>query len=94
MTTRRREPTQPLTQLEFRPQDHQEAEQFAQRLGYRQTAYTTTSDLWGLFCLPENPETARPGEATRPGVIIRTRELGLLFVQDQEDAGPCPSPRR
>jgi hypothetical protein len=49
-----------------------------------------------LFCLPENPEHA--GKAMqlahtlnpqvppwRPGVIIRTKEFGLLFVQDAED---------
>ena len=77
--------TQPLTQLEFTEADFPLAERLAARLGYQQTAYTSTSALWGLFCLPENPRTARPGEATRGGCIIKTRELGLLFVQDLED---------
>ena len=77
----------PLNQLEFTPADHERAERMAKRLGYSQYAYTSTSDLWGLFCLPENPERARPGQATRPGCIIKTKELGLLFVQDAEDLG-------
>lgn len=79
--------TQPLTQLEFTSNDFPTAEAFAAHLGYQQTAYTSTSALWGLFCLPENPRTAKPGDAIRGGCIIKTRELGFLFVQDQEDAG-------
>lgn len=78
---------QPLTQLEFSERDHEIAEEMAARLGYKQTAYTSTSALWGLFCLPENPATAHRGEATRGGCIIRTVELGLLFVQCNEDLG-------
>ena len=77
--------TQPLTQLEFTEDDFPRAERLAKRLGYQQTAYTSTSALWGLFCLPENPRTAKRGEATTGGCIIKTRELGLLFVQDLED---------
>jgi hypothetical protein len=77
--------TQPLTQLEFEESDFPHAERLAAHLGYQQTAYTSTSALWGLFCLPENPRTAKPGEATRGGCIIKTRELGLMFVQDLED---------
>lgn len=79
--------TQPLTQLEFEQADFPKAERLAAQLGYQQTAYTSTSALWGLFCLPENPRTAKPGEATTRGCIIKTRELGLLFVQDLEDLG-------
>ena len=79
--------SQPLTQLEFQPDDFTRAERIAAFLGYQQTAYTSTSALWGLFCLPENPRTAKPGEATRGGCIIKTRALGLLFVQDLEDLG-------
>lgn len=76
--------TPSLTQLEFSDRDHKIAERIARRLGYLQTAYTSTSALWGLFCLPENPRTAKPGEATQGGCIIKTRELGFLFVQDTE----------
>jgi hypothetical protein len=79
--------TQPLTQLEYTPADFDVAERMARHLGYEQTAYTSSSALWGLFCLPENPRTARKGQATRGGCIIKTRELGLLFVQDLEDVG-------
>jgi hypothetical protein len=79
--------TQPLTQVEFESDDFEKAERIAAALGFEQTAYTSTSDLWGLFCLPENPEHARPGQATAGGCIIKTRELGFLFVQNGEDRG-------
>lgn len=77
--------TQALTQQEFTPADFEQAEAIARALGYRQTAYTSTSALWGLFCLAENPEHG--GGPRRGGCIISTRELGLLFVQDAEDLG-------
>lgn len=77
--------TQSLTQVEFSPEDFGIAERLAKHLGYLQTAYTSSSALWGLFCLPENPRTAKRGEATKGGCIIKTKELGLLFVQDLED---------
>ena len=76
-----------ITQIEFSEADFTKAEKMAQRLGYSQYAYTTTSGLWGYFCLGENPERAKRGEATRPGCIIKTKEFGLLFVQDSEDIG-------
>lgn len=94
-------PTPPLTQLEFDGEDFDKAERLAKALGYQQTAYTSTSALWGLFCLPENPYqsaasfaagstrmTKRPGAHLPPyrgGCIIKTRELGFLFVQNDED---------
>lgn len=78
--------TQVLTQLEFTEADHEIAERVAQRLGYKQTAYTSSSALWGLFCLPENPATWKgPRQALVGGCIVHTKELGLLFVQDLED---------
>jgi hypothetical protein len=70
--------TPTLTQVEFTPDDHDVAERIARRLGYTQYAYTSTSQLWGLFCLRDRP-------SQRAGCIIRTRELGFLFVQDVED---------
>lgn len=79
--------TPPITQLEFTSADFPIAERIAKHLGYEQTAYTSTSALWGLFCLPENPRTARPGQATRGGCIIKTEQFGFLFVQDCEDLG-------
>jgi hypothetical protein len=65
----------PLTQVEFGERDREKAERIARRLGYTQTVYTTSSALWGLFCLPDRATQRR-------GTIIKTRELGLLFVQD------------
>lgn len=82
----------PITPLEFTRDDHDKAERMAEHLGYRQYAYTSTSALWGLFCLHENPERATFPFQTklppyRPGVIIKTKEFGLLFVQDRDDLG-------
>jgi hypothetical protein len=75
--------TQALTQVRFTPEDFEPAEQLARALGYRQYAYTDTSDLWGLFCMAENPEHAYGPRCG--GCVIKTRELGLLFVQDASD---------
>lgn len=70
--------TPALTMLEFTEGDHVIAERIARRLGYTQYAYTSTSALWGLFCL-------RDRASQRAGCVIRTRELGFMFVQDVED---------
>ena len=87
----------PITPLEFEPDDHDTAAEMAKRLGYSQYAYTSTSALWGLFCLPENIEHARIADKAHPnrtpyrsGCIIKTQEFGLLFVQDREDLGLVP----
>ena len=78
--------TQPITQLEFSEPDFEHAEKIAKRLGYTQTAYTSTSALWGLFCLRDRViQTA--------GCIIKTKELGFLFVQDLEDLNLVQYPR-
>src|ERR1043165_4209206 len=72
-----------LTQLEYDRSDFAVAEKIAAELGYRQTAYTSTSDLIGLFCMKENPE-----HSTGPhkgGCLIKTTELGWLFVADLND---------
>lgn len=73
----------PITPLEFDESDFPKAEKIAATLGYEQTAYTSTSSLWGLFCLPENPEYSKG--PTRHGCIIKTREFGLMFVQTEDD---------
>ncbi len=76
----------PITPIEFNDEDFDKAEKLSEALGYEQTAYTSTSAMWGLFCLPENP--ARPenkGKPTLGGCIIKTLQFGLLFVQDTED---------
>ena len=68
----------PITPLEMSEADIATAEKVAKRLGFTQTAYTSSSGLWGLFCLPDRP-------TQRGGCIIKTREFGLMFVQDLED---------
>lgn len=68
----------PITQLEFDEADFPKAERIAKRLGYTQTAYTSLSALWGLFCLPDQP-------FQKSGCIIKTAQFGLMFVQDLED---------
>jgi hypothetical protein len=85
--------TPPLTQLEFTPPDHRIAERIARALGYEQYVYTSTSALWGLFCLPENPANRPPHHSEQRtdyppyvhGCIIKTREFGFMFVQTCED---------
>jgi hypothetical protein len=67
-----------LTQVEFEESDFPIAEKIAKRLGFTQTAYTSTSALWGLYCLPDRANQ-------RHGCIIKTQELGFLFVADLED---------
>lgn len=70
--------TQQLTQVQFEDADFELAEKVAKRLGYTQTAYTSTSALWGLFCLPDHAKH-------KHGCIIKTQELGLLFVSNLEN---------
>lgn len=67
-----------LSMMEFSGDDFEKAEKIAKMLGFTQTAYTTSSDIWGLFCLPDRPRQ-------RKGCIIKTKEFGLMFVQDIED---------
>lgn len=78
-----------LTQEEIHTEkDMKQAERIAKHLGYEQTAYTSTSALIGLFCLPENP--ARPENRGKPhqgGCVVKTKELGFLFIQTAEEIG-------
>lgn len=67
-----------LKQREFIGEDFTIAALIAKRLGYTQTAYTSTSALIGLYCLRDHARM-------RAGCIIKTQELGFLFVQDVED---------
>lgn len=75
-----------INQLEMTEADIEFAERIAKRMGYEQTAYTSSSSLWGLFCLNENPATwtGNP-QALTAGCIIKTAEFGFLFVADLED---------
>ena len=68
----------PITQMEMNDTDIEFAERIAKRLGFTQTAYTSTSGWWGLFCLPDHAKM-------REGCIIKTKEFGFLFVSDLED---------
>jgi hypothetical protein len=74
----------PITPLEMTAAEIELCERAAKRIGYLQTAYTSTSAMWGLFCLPENPATAH-GKRTEGGCFIKTKQFGILFVQDFED---------
>lgn len=67
-----------LTQMEFDEADFALAERMARRLGYTQTAYTSSSDLIGLFCLRDRPRQ-------NAACIIKTREFGLMAVMTAED---------
>lgn len=73
-----------LTMHEFTPAEHTRAKEVARRLGYKQYAYTSSSQLWGYFCLPENPEH-HPNAPHQQRIIIATKELGIVVVQDLED---------
>lgn len=73
-----------ITQLEMTAEEIEICERAAKYLGYEQTAYTSSSAIWGLFCLPENPRN-RHGQVTRGGVFFKTREFGIVFLQDLED---------
>ena len=79
--------TQALTQEEWTDQDFEIGHRVGRAMGYAQMVYTSTSALWGLFCLAENPATAKPGEPLHKACIIKTRELGFLVVQDLEELG-------
>ena len=86
--------TPTLTQEEFTEADFPIAERVAKRLGYGQTAYTSTSSLWGLFCLRENPRTWQgPRRALEEACIIKTKEFGLMIVQTLEDLNLGPDGR-
>jgi hypothetical protein len=69
-----------ITQLEMSDTDLALAQEAATRLGYTQTAYTTSSELWGLFCLRDADKDRKPS-----GCFVKTKEFGLLFVHDLED---------
>ncbi len=67
-----------IDQVEMTEADVEFAERIAKRLGFTQTAYTSSSELWGLYCLPDH-------EKHRHGCIIKTKKFGFLFVADLGD---------
>lgn len=83
--------TKRLTMLEFKENDTATAQKLADKLGFTQTAYTSTSDIIGLFCLRDNPQNTTPrnkGLNTKiSGCVIKTKEFGFMFVATDEDCG-------
>ena len=73
-----------ITQLEFKDNDFKNSESIAKQLGFKQTAYTSTSELIGLFCIIDGEQYKR---GKKSGCIIKSKELGFLFVQHLEDLG-------
>tara|TARA_R110000868_G_C10591080_1_gene739582 strand:+ start:142 stop:357 length:216 start_codon:yes stop_codon:yes gene_type:complete len=68
-----------LTLLEFSPDDFAPAHALCAKLGYGTSyAYTTSSEIPGLYCLP-----LRANQNTT--VICKTAEFGLIAVQTFED---------
>lgn len=67
-----------ITQIEMEESEIALCEKAAKRLGFTQTAYTSSSQIWGLYCLPDRA-------TQKHGVFMKTAELGLLFVADLED---------
>jgi hypothetical protein len=68
-----------LTLLDFAPEDFDPAHALCAKLGYGTSyAYTTSSDIPGLYCLP-----LRPTQNTT--VICKTAEFGLIALQTFED---------
>jgi hypothetical protein len=74
-----------ITQLPMTQADIDKAQNVAARMGYKQTVYTSTSAIEGLYCLKENPAYGARGQITRGGVFFKTAEFGLVFLQDLED---------
>lgn len=68
----------PITPLELSKAEIALCERAAMRLGFTQTAYTSSSGLWGLFCFPDRP-------TQREGCFIKTAQFGIMFVSDLED---------
>lgn len=65
-----------LTLQEFTSdEDHARAQTLCANLGYGTShAYTTSSDIPGLYCLPLR--------ASQPGIVIcKTTEFGMIAVQ-------------
>lgn len=70
--------TNALTLVEFTEDDVTKAKAIAATLGYHECAYTSSGVLPGLQCLAT-------ADRRTSGAIIKTREVGFLFVQHGED---------
>lgn len=67
-----------INQVEMTDTEIEFAERIAVELGFTQTDYTSTSGLWGLFCLTDSSNH-------KHGCIIKTKQFGFMFVADLED---------
>lgn len=67
-----------INQVEMNEAEIELCERAAKRIGFTQTAYTSSSSLWGLFCLPDHANH-------RHGCFIKTKEFGIMLVSDLED---------
>ena len=75
-----------IEQVEMTEAEIEFAERIGRRMGYEQLAYTSSSSLWGVFCLNENPATwTGSPQALKAGCIIKTKQFGFMFVADLDD---------
>lgn len=71
-----------IRSLPFEEEDWEKAEIFAKELGYTQTAYTSHGVFNELACIADREDYDM---GKRSGAIIKTAELGFLFVQSDEN---------
>ncbi len=68
--------------LLFEEEDFEKAEIFARELGYEQTVYTSHGVFNELACIADCEDYE---DGKRSGRIIKTAELGFVFIQTDED---------
>ena len=85
-TVELREGTKAIHSLEFEDEDWEKAKIFARELGYSQTAYTSHGVFNELACIPDREDYDM---GKRGGKIIKTAELGFMFIQLDEDILGC-----
>lgn len=78
MNTNQQYGDQQLSLVEMGEAELALAQKVAKRLGFKQTAYTSTSAIPGLFCLPDHAKH-------KHGVLAQSKELGLIWIADLED---------
>lgn len=66
--------------LEFSTdEDFATAERICRKLGYGDSwAYTTSSSVPGLYCLPTRP-------TQRQKIVVKTSELGFIVIEEIEE---------
>tara|TARA_B100000287_G_C20523790_1_gene738068 strand:- start:696 stop:1019 length:324 start_codon:yes stop_codon:yes gene_type:complete len=85
-TVELKEGTKAIHSLEFEDEDWEKAKIFARELGYSQTAYTSHGVFNELACIPDREDYDM---GKRGGRIIKTAELGFMFIQLDEDILGC-----